>query len=71
MIEDNIVARNKSFDSREAEELKLTPQSLHLYCPPAHVERAEKSKEPNDARPGADRRCENRFGAVPDHAVNR
>ncbi len=77
-LEDNIAARNKSFDSREAEELKLTPQSLHLHCPPAHVDRAEKSKEPrharspaNDARPGADRRSENRFGAVPDHAVNR
>ncbi len=75
----NIAARNKRFDSREAEELKLAPQSLHLHCPPAHVDRAEKSKEPrhaglppnDDARPGADRRVENRFGAAPDHAANR
>ncbi len=48
-LEDNIAARNKSFDSREAEELKLAPQSLHLHCPPAHVDRAEKSKEPRHA----------------------
>ena len=49
-LEDNIAARNKRFDSREAEELKLTPQSLHLHCPPAHIDRTKKSKEPRHAR---------------------
>jgi hypothetical protein len=52
-LEDNIAAGNKSFDPREAEELKLTPQSFHLYCPPAHVDRTEKSKEPRHARSSA------------------
>jgi hypothetical protein len=49
-LEDNIAARNKSFDSREAEELKLTPQSLHLHWALAHVDHAEKSKGPRHAR---------------------
>jgi len=44
-FEDNIAAGNKGFDSREAQRLKLVPQSLHLHCPPAHVDRAEKGKE--------------------------
>lgn len=39
-----------NFDSSEAEELKLTPQSFHLHCPPAHVDRTEKSKKPRHAR---------------------
>ena len=43
-LEDNIAARNKSFDSREAEELKLAPQSLHLHCPPVHVNRAQEKQ---------------------------
>jgi len=48
-LEDNIAAGNESFDCGEAEELKLTPQPFHLHCPPAHVDRAEKSKKPRHA----------------------
>ena len=78
-LEDDIAARNKRLDPREAEELKLAPQSLHLHCPPANIDRAEKSKEPrhaalppnDDAGHCADRRAENRSGAAPGHAANR
>lgn len=49
-LEDHIATRNKRFDSREAEELKLTPQSRHLHCSPAHVDRTKKGKELRHAR---------------------